>query len=177
MSTTYTGRHGTASPLWATPHRRGTRDVCAWLITYPRLHRLQHQYVITVITLRDMPGLPAVTRAFPAATYELSVLTLQPAPAPVGQWKTRDLAATSAVPVVAQTVMIQLDGDDDTEQNTLTGRLARLCTDGLLTPDPAYPPGATRSISRPLRRAHAAEWLATTRTTLETIRGRPVTAR
>lgn len=177
MSTTYTGRHGTASPLWAAPHRRATRDVCAWLVTYPRPHRLQHQYVIAVITLRDMPGLPAASRTFPAATHELSVLTLRPAPAVIGHWKARDLATTPSVPVTAQTVVIQLDGDDDTEMNALTTRLSHLCAEGLLTPDPACPPGATQIIPRPLRRAHAAEWLATTRAALEKIRGRPVTAR
>lgn len=53
-----------------------------WLITAPAYHPLWSQYVLSVVTLDDQPGMPPALLHFPGATHELIVFALNPGEPP-----------------------------------------------------------------------------------------------
>lgn len=53
-----------------------------WLITAPAYHPLWSQYVLSVVTLEDKPGVPPADLHYPGATHELLVLALNPGEPP-----------------------------------------------------------------------------------------------
>ena len=56
--------------------------VAAWFLTCPRQSPLWERYVLSVVHLRPMPGVPAPQLVFEGATHELDLLALDPDPDP-----------------------------------------------------------------------------------------------
>lgn len=56
----------------------GTAVVKSWLLTLPDHHPLWDHYSLSVITLAEIPGVPAPVIAVPGATHEILLLALDP---------------------------------------------------------------------------------------------------
>jgi hypothetical protein len=52
--------------------------VAGWLVEAPFAHPLWHSYRISLIHLREVPGLPAAHISLPGATHEMAVYALLP---------------------------------------------------------------------------------------------------
>lgn len=50
----------------------------AWLIHHPTSHPFWSYYLVSLIHLRDVPGVPPANKQFDAATHEILFLTLDP---------------------------------------------------------------------------------------------------
>ena len=81
MTGRITGPCGRAEEL-AVPSNRAPATLLWWLITAPLYHPLWSQYVLSVVTLGDQPGLEPATLHFPGATHELLVMALNPGEPP-----------------------------------------------------------------------------------------------
>ena len=79
MTHLITGAYGRA---W--PHIRPTRPAHeagleSWIVEAPYAHPVWSQYGLSVIHLRDLPGVPPAERYGPATTHEVVVFALDPA--------------------------------------------------------------------------------------------------
>lgn len=73
----FTGPYGTARRVPRENFAQTTQLDC-WIVTAPLWHRLWSQYVVSAITLADVPGMPPAVKHRPAATHELLVMALNP---------------------------------------------------------------------------------------------------
>jgi hypothetical protein len=80
MNPAVRGRYGEAVPLKVPASSPAT--LLWWLITAPPYHPLWSQYVLSVVTLDEQPGVPAPVLQFPGATHELIVMALNPGDPP-----------------------------------------------------------------------------------------------
>ncbi|MDH2425757.1 hypothetical protein [Sphaerisporangium sp. TRM90804] len=72
------GPHGRAHRVARANYRSAHAELDGWIITAPTWHPLWSQYTLNVMTLADMPGVPAATRQRPGVTHELLVAALDP---------------------------------------------------------------------------------------------------
>lgn len=73
------GSHGTAWPSGHTP----STTLAAWIVHAPSYHVAWHSYLISVVHLRNLPGLPKVVKYDERATHEVGVLALAPEQPPL----------------------------------------------------------------------------------------------
>lgn len=137
--TAVAGPHGIAEPF-TNPSAPAT--LCAYLITAPTFHPLWSQYVLCVVTLAPMPGLPPAVLKFPGATHELLVVSLNPEAGhrTVANLSEPDMQLSHLLPF---NIVEQFEATD-TEMQSLAWLLCRAVVDGRLTPETADAPTLIR---------------------------------
>lgn len=141
------GRAGTARPVPVDGTAPAT--LVAWVLTIPGAHPLWSQYILCVITLADLPGVPPATRSDPDHTHELMVMTLDPDHGPYGPgggWEFRLLPPGN--------VAEQWPGTDDDQARRVGEVCARAVCDGLLMPETAGAGDTVRAAWRAFIRGH-----------------------
>lgn len=78
---TMVGTYGRAwlLPIWPRLLKVPNSSVCGWLFEASWAHPVWHSYVLSLIHLRDTPGLSAAHISLPGATHEFFLYALNPA--------------------------------------------------------------------------------------------------
>lgn len=125
----------------------------AWLITAPDEHPLWSQFLLSMISLADIPGTEAAYRQYPEATHELLLMTLNPAHGPY----TRDtFAHPDGISFLMPPNVVHQFTSTDAKAIHLAELCVRAVLDGLLRADVGDAPQALR-----------AHWAQTIRDTLD----------
>jgi hypothetical protein len=134
-----------------------------WLITAPAYHPLWSQYVLSVVTLEDVPGTRPATLHFPGATHELGVLALNPGNPPerltAEELQRRADAGEGFSYLLPVNIAHQFTATDD-EMRQLAELACAGVVNGALNPETADAPTRIRE-----------EWLTACVKTLAHIRG------
>ncbi|MFC8676741.1 hypothetical protein ACFUEN_29150 [Streptomyces griseorubiginosus] len=137
-----TGPHGSARripPASYTAEKPAGVD--GWIITAPGYHPLWSQYALGVVSLADIPGVPAANKHRADVTHELHVFAVNPEAGPVDATAIGPDGVPYLTPV---NVCEQFITTDDTAR-----RLAFLCVravvDGLLNPETGDAPELIRA--------------------------------
>jgi hypothetical protein len=128
---TKTGPRGTASLVHAMPIRADeSASLASWFLELPGSHPAWSCYLLSVIHLRQIPGVHPPVIKEPDATHELTVLSLDPTVGP----RAEDLDSWRYMLPVNIAEQFHVDSDADARE------LARLAADalvlGILDPDP-----------------------------------------
>jgi hypothetical protein len=174
VGTRIDGPYGTVHPVpHPEPNEPGLADasraalrVClsTYLIDAPAYHPAWTQYVMSVVTLRDEPGVEPAVRKFPEATHEILVLALNPETGPqtvetmIGHCRTGRLPFLRPVNIAEQ-----IEATDD-EAEAVAWLAARAVVHGHLSPEPPFGYESLR-----------AQWHAACTKTLAHLRGEPHT--
>jgi hypothetical protein len=136
------GAFGAAHRIPATnfPDNKTTLD--AWIITAPYWHPLWSQYVLAVITLADLPGVPPAHKERPDVTHQVLVMTLDPNSGPYDAATVTELHFLQPGNIAAQFTTT------DDQARDLAPLCVRAVVDGLLTPETADAPAKTRAAWR-----------------------------
>jgi hypothetical protein len=141
-----TGPYGTARriPQANYPEPRTTLD--AWIITAPVWHPFWSQYMLAIITLADVPGMPPADKERPDVTHQLLVMTLDPTDGPY------DAATVGGADtlhfLMPGNVGEQFTADSDDQARQLAALCVRGVVDGLLPPETADAPDTIRALWR-----------------------------
>lgn len=86
-------------------------DLGSWLINYPGAHPFWEYWMLTCVTLADVPGVPPAKKHFPEATHELLILAIDP------KWSVQleDFMGGGTMPFLSPTDVVyqaQLPSDD-----------------------------------------------------------------
>lgn len=135
------GPYGRAASFDATS---APATLVAYLIDAPGFHPLWSQYVLSVVTLADVEGVPPATLKFPGATHELLVIALNPDAGP----QTVESLATGAAAGRIQyltpvNIAEQYEATDD-EMTQLAWLACRGVVLGALNPETADAPTRIR---------------------------------
>lgn len=162
--TTITGPHGTAEPV-AMPEDCDKPQmqchVCTYLITAPGWTPAWDQYVLSVITLADFPGLPPATRQFMDATHELLVMALNPDEKQTVETM-RQHAYDGKLPYLQPVNVAEQFIATDDEMGRLAWLLSHAVVNGALPPEPVLG-----------YESHRHQWLTVATKTLAHLRGEP----
>lgn len=138
------GSCGTATriPSANFPDNQTTLD--GWIITAPLWHPLWSQYLLAVITLADLPGIPAAQKDRPDVTHQVIVMTLDPEHGPYDARRVRERDLRLLTPGNI--------GEQFTATDEQARHLAPLCVravvDGHLSPETADAPERIRATWR-----------------------------
>jgi hypothetical protein len=138
---TYTGQHGTAHRIPAATYTSTPATLDAWILTAPGYHPAWTQYLLALVTLADMPGIPTAHKQRPDTTHELIVMTLDPHPRPYDAPTLHPENLRFLLPV---NISEQVTATDD-QARELTALCARAVCEGLLNPETADAPTAIRA--------------------------------
>lgn len=106
----------------------------AWLVEATQAHPLWNYHVVTLVHLREGPGLPAPLFDRPGATHELVVAALNP-----DYEDTVDPALMSTLYLLTPPDAVeQLVAADDDHAIAIAEEAVRRCVDGTLIPDSDY---------------------------------------
>ena len=72
------GPYGKAEEIEVPDDPRNKATLAHWLVTAPAYHPFWSQYVVLVLSLADMEGIPPAKKKFQGATHELMELALEP---------------------------------------------------------------------------------------------------
>lgn len=160
MTTSHVGRCGSAVELPIDPNVPNADTTVTWWLLTGAWHPLWSQFVITVVSLADVPGAPPAKLQFPGATHELLVVALNPGE-PAVQHTPESLVGNGLRVGWLEPVDVvhQFTATDD-EMTELAALAARACVDGALTP--------STDDARELLREH---WLQACVKTLAHMRG------
>jgi hypothetical protein len=133
---------GTGGRAWRIAIRPEDRDhvdqeasLAAWHLNCPHAHPFWSWYMVTLIHLRDVPGMskPA-TKQYPGASHEVIVMSLNP-----------DHALTEPGQIQHPLYylepfdhVIQFDGTTDEQAIRVIELYVRACVDGHISPDQDY---------------------------------------
>jgi hypothetical protein len=151
--TEFTGPYGTAHRIpHANYHDQNPAALDAWIITADCWHPTWSQYLLAVVTLADIDGIPPANKRGTDVTHELLVIVLNPEHGPYDAATATTKTLQHLTPV---NIAEQFTTTDD-QARTLTELCARACVDGVLTPENGDAPDRIR-----------AYWRSTIRQTLD----------
>jgi hypothetical protein len=137
----------------AEPHRVGVRG-CYWeldrealcssgdatatvlavyLLDVPSAHPAWDCYLLSIIHLRDVPGIPAAHREFPTATHEILLWALNPESD--ASWNGIAFPPEGRFLLTPPNLIEQVELPSDEYALELVALLARAFIDGILSPD------------------------------------------
>lgn len=132
---THEGPMGTATLLDINPKIHGAATTVTWWLLQGGWHPAWSQFVLAVVSLRDVDGYPPAKLHYPGATHELQVLALDPGNPPrvhsVPELVEHGIALCGYLQPID--VIHQFIATDD-EMTELAELLARACVDGMMTP-------------------------------------------
>lgn len=136
-----TGPYGTAHRIpHANYHAQNPAALDAWIITADCWHPLWSQYLLAVVTLAEIEGIPPANKRGTDVTHELLVIVLNPEHGPHDAPTATTETLQHLTPV---NIAEQFTATDDQAR-----RIARLCTrevvDGRLTPETGDAPDHIR---------------------------------
>lgn len=103
--------------------------LAAWIATAPGLHPLWSQYLLSVVSLKDVPGAAEPVLQRPGMTHEVTVFVLNPDWGPYEPVRFRGIRVLEPVNVVEQFAAT------NEEAVHLLELCARAVADGLLNPE------------------------------------------
>ncbi|WP_060879973.1 hypothetical protein [Streptomyces scabiei] len=139
---TLTGSYGTAHRIPTAHYREehpGALD--AWIITAEHWHPAWSQYLLCLMTLADIDGIPPAKKRTPGVTHELIVVVLNPDHGPYDAATVRAGQLQHLTPV---NIAEQFTATDD-QALRITHLCARAVVDGRLTPETGDAPTQIRA--------------------------------
>ncbi len=109
-----------------------------WLLHCPLSHPFWPWCVVSVISLRDVPGMKPAVITTPGATHEVMIFALDPDFHPDDRWCTGGAGRWNARTLTPANLVEQLVGLTDEHANELVFLFAHSCCDGLTSPDSDY---------------------------------------
>lgn len=145
--TEFTGQYGTAHRVPPAHYQADSpAGLDSWVITAPCWHPYWSQYSLSVVTLTDLPGVPAPVKHFPEATHELLVVTLNPEHGP---YDARTITLTAGdLPFLTPVNIAQQFVATDDQARHLAQLCARAVVHGVLCPETADAPDRVRTYWR-----------------------------
>ncbi|MFF8034895.1 hypothetical protein [Streptomyces sp. NPDC016626] len=138
-----TGPFGTARRVPSTNyHDSKPAGVDAWIITAPHAHPLWSQYMLAVVSLAGIPGLPDPVRHYPDATHELHVVALNP---DHGPYDAARIGPPGTIHFLTPVNVAEQVTTTDDQARALAARCAQAVVDGLLNPETADAPDRIRA--------------------------------
>lgn len=134
--TGYRGPFGAAVRLGIDPALDGAGTTVTWWLLQGLWHPLWPQFVLSVVNLREVDGMPPAQLRFPGATHELMVVALNPGdPLRLHDIETLESGGFRGVGgyLTPIDVVHQFEATDE-EMTHLAELCARACTLGVLTP-------------------------------------------
>lgn len=139
-----TGAYGSAVRIPHASYPEALATLDAWIITAPVWHPLWSQYLLSLVTLADVPGMPSAEKESPDVTHQVIVMTLNPEHGP---YDARHLVGDDLRFLTPGNIGQQFTATEDQAR-----RLAALCVravvDGVLIPETADAPDRIRSAWR-----------------------------
>lgn len=137
-----TGSYGTARRVPRANYPDAPATLDAWIITAPCWHPLWSQYLLSLITLADVPGVEAAHKERPDVTHQLIVMTLNPEHGPY------DAATVACAGFLTPGNIGEQFTATDTQALALAALCARAVVDGVLVPETADAPDRIRAAWR-----------------------------
>jgi hypothetical protein len=135
------GPHGTAVRVPRSHYTASLATIDAWIITSPGWHPLWSQYMLAVITLADVPGMPPAVLERPGSTHQMHVMALSPEHGPY----TPGSVAEGTVHFLTPTNIGEQFEASDEQALELSVLCARAVVDGVLNPETADAPERIRA--------------------------------
>ncbi|OSZ58682.1 hypothetical protein OQI_20465 [Streptomyces pharetrae CZA14] len=139
-----TGHYGTARRIPPGNFADKPAPVDAWIISAPHWHPLWWQYLLAVVSLADIPGLPPACKHRPAVTHELQVMALNP---DHGPYYPHDAGPGTLHHLTPVNIAEELATSDD-QARRLAARCVQAAVDGILNPETADAPDRIRGAWR-----------------------------
>lgn len=140
----WSGPYGTAKRIPRANYPDTTTTLDAWIITAPIWHPLWSQYMLALITLADVPGMPPAVIERPDATHQVIVMTLNPEHGPYDATTVREDTLRFLRP---GNIGEQFTATDD-QAREIAALCVRACVDGVLSPETADAPDRIRAAWR-----------------------------
>lgn len=122
---------------WKVADIRSTKDQEAclgtWLVYAPWAHPFWHTWAMSVVHLRDIPGVPPAHKKYPEAEYELLIAALDPNKGPDPDHPENGFAFLHPIDVVEQ-----FHGISDRDATRLLESAVRAIVAGTISPDSDY---------------------------------------
>lgn len=123
-----TGSVGCAWKLQSDP--KSPACLVAWLVDRPGAHPWWHCYIVSVVHLRDAPGVEPAKKSYPEAAYEFQIITINPEECPTPDPDAKDFPL-----LLPPDVIYQFHGVTDEEAVRIGALAITAIVDGLLSPD------------------------------------------
>lgn len=105
----------------------------SFLVNVPNAHPFWAFWIVSVIHLRDLPGVPPAKKTYPEATHEFLIVSLNPEKGPPNPDDIETLH-----PLTPPDVSEQFSGVTDAQAVAVNALCVRAIVDGLLSPDSDY---------------------------------------
>jgi hypothetical protein len=115
-------------PEVASPHA----TLASWILECPHLHPVWSYWLVSLVHLRDVPGVPAPTKKDPTNEHEICIFAF--APDHVPDPDDREGWQLLRGPCVVE----QISSLTDAQAMLVTERCVELCVEGRLSPDDDY---------------------------------------
>ena len=106
-----------------------------WILTIPGAHPWWHDYLLSIVHLRDIPGVPPAIKHFPEATHEIMLYALDPDVDPPDPDDGDNFHPKFLTPA---NLVEQIHGVTDEQARSITEKLGRAFVDGIASPDTDY---------------------------------------
>lgn len=108
-----------------------TATTATWVVNVPGAHPFWSYWLVTVVSLRDIPGLGPAHKAYPEAEYEFSINSIDPERCPVP-----NPDETLGFPLLSPPDVIeQFHGISDEDTTRLVEGAIKAILSGLVSPD------------------------------------------
>lgn len=106
-----------------------------WILSIPGAHPWWHGYMLSIISLADIPGVSPATKHYPEATHEIVVFALDPDVELPDPDNAKDFRPAFLTPA---NLVEQIHGVTDEQATGIAERLGRAFVDGIASPDTDY---------------------------------------
>jgi hypothetical protein len=123
-------RWGPINAYWACDIPEGVPNIAFWLLHSPKTHAVWDYWMVSLIHLRDVPGVPAAVKQDPSHTHELLIFALQRGSLPPNPAEPQGFEALTPPDLVQGFVAAS-----DAEAVSILERMLERFIDGHLPPD------------------------------------------
>jgi hypothetical protein len=117
--------------------------LAAWLVNRPGAHPWWQFYIVSIVHLRDVPGVAPAKKTFPEAAYEFQITTIDPERCP-----SPEPEAGSYPLLHPSDVIHQFHGVKDEDAVRIAELAVAAIVDGLLSPDSDFRSAWKDSLSK-----------------------------
>jgi hypothetical protein len=120
------------------PEGQKHATVASWLVNVPGAHPFWAYWTITVVTLKDLPGVPPAKKRYPEAEYEFMILAIDPERCPEPD---PDKIIIEGYPHLSPIDVIeQFHGISEADAGRLVDGAVRAVLSGHVSPDQDFRP-------------------------------------
>lgn len=120
--------------------------IAAWLVDRPGAHPWWHHYLVSVVHLRDVPGVPPAKKSYPEAAYEFQIVSIDPERCPSPQPD-----ANGYPMLLPPDVIYQFHGVTEEDAVRICELAITAISKGLLSPDSDFASAWKESLSKTVK--------------------------